>query len=112
MSTFPRLHLRDPAIELVDLPWEKPLADCPATKLAFLLDMADPERADEMLLAVTTKSEHWLQATIHPEEPVVGQDITTGRYLDPQTASTLQSEGDDCVVSLDYGTISLEAPPA
>ena len=35
MSTFPRLHLRDPAIELVDLPWEKPLADWPAAKLAF-----------------------------------------------------------------------------
>src|SRR5262245_38847343 len=35
MSTFPRLHLRDPAIELVDLPWEKPLALWPADKLAF-----------------------------------------------------------------------------
>ena len=30
MSTFPRLRLRDPAIALVDLPWEMPLADWPA----------------------------------------------------------------------------------
>jgi hypothetical protein len=43
---------------------------------------------------------------------VVGQDISTGRDLDPQTLSTLKSEGDDCVVSLDYGTVSLKSPPA
>ena len=30
MSTFPRLRLRDPAISLVELPWEAPLADWPA----------------------------------------------------------------------------------
>jgi hypothetical protein len=35
MSTFPHLHLRDPAIALVDLPWEEPLASWPATSLAF-----------------------------------------------------------------------------
>jgi uncharacterized protein DUF4032/lipopolysaccharide kinase (Kdo/WaaP) family protein len=35
MSTFPHLHLRDPAIELVDLPWEQPLAAWPAETLAF-----------------------------------------------------------------------------
>ena len=35
MSTFPRLLLRDPAIALVDLPWEMPLADWPAERLAF-----------------------------------------------------------------------------
>ena len=35
MSTFPRLRLRDPAIALVDLPWETPLADWPAATLAF-----------------------------------------------------------------------------
>jgi hypothetical protein len=35
MSTFPRLHLRDPAIQLVDLPWELPLAEWPSEKLAF-----------------------------------------------------------------------------
>jgi len=71
-----------------------------------------PEREDEMLLAVITKSEDWLMATIDPEQPVIGQDITTGGQLDPQALSTLRSEGDDCVVSLDYGTISLAAPPA
>jgi hypothetical protein len=35
MVTFPRLRLRDPAIDLVDLPWELPLADWPADGLAF-----------------------------------------------------------------------------
>jgi hypothetical protein len=35
MSTFPRLLLRDPAIALVDLPWEQPLAEWAAETLAF-----------------------------------------------------------------------------
>jgi hypothetical protein len=35
MSTFPHLHLRDPAMALVDLPWEEPLAEWPADRLAF-----------------------------------------------------------------------------
>src|SRR5262245_51431357 len=35
MSTFPRLLLRDPAIALVDLPWEAPLGDWPEDSLAF-----------------------------------------------------------------------------
>jgi Domain of unknown function (DUF4032)/Lipopolysaccharide kinase (Kdo/WaaP) family len=35
MSTFPRLLLRDPAIALVDLPWELPLADWSDHTLAF-----------------------------------------------------------------------------
>jgi Domain of unknown function (DUF4032)/Lipopolysaccharide kinase (Kdo/WaaP) family len=35
MSTFPHLLLRDPAIALVDLPWERPLADWPDDRLAF-----------------------------------------------------------------------------
>jgi hypothetical protein len=35
MSTFPRLLLRDPAIALVDLPWEQPLAEWPDETLAF-----------------------------------------------------------------------------
>jgi hypothetical protein len=35
MSAFPRLRLRDPAISLVELPWEEPLADWPADDLAF-----------------------------------------------------------------------------
>jgi Domain of unknown function (DUF4032)/Lipopolysaccharide kinase (Kdo/WaaP) family len=34
MSAFPRLRLRDPAISLVELPWEAPLAEWPAD-LAF-----------------------------------------------------------------------------
>jgi hypothetical protein len=35
MAAFPRLRLRDPAISLVDLPWEQPLADWPNEGLAF-----------------------------------------------------------------------------
>lgn len=35
MSTFPRLRLRDPAIALVDLPWEEPLGAWQADRLAF-----------------------------------------------------------------------------
>jgi hypothetical protein len=29
VAAFPRLRLRDPAIDLVDLPWELPLAPAP-----------------------------------------------------------------------------------
>ena len=35
LARFPRLRLRDPAIDLVELPWELPLADWPADGLAF-----------------------------------------------------------------------------
>lgn len=35
MATFPRLRLRDPAIALVDLPWEEPLSGWQADRLAF-----------------------------------------------------------------------------
>jgi hypothetical protein len=35
MSAFPRLLLRDPAIDLVELPWEAPLAEWMAENLAF-----------------------------------------------------------------------------
>lgn len=35
MSAFPRLSLRDPAIALVDLPWEEPLSAWSADSLAF-----------------------------------------------------------------------------
>jgi hypothetical protein len=32
---FPHLRLRDPAISLVDLPWEQPLAEWSEEQLAF-----------------------------------------------------------------------------
>jgi tRNA A-37 threonylcarbamoyl transferase component Bud32 len=35
VSTFPRLRLRDPAISLVELPWEEPLAAWSTEQLAF-----------------------------------------------------------------------------
>ena len=44
MSTFPRLRLRDPAIDLVDLPWELPLARWPSDRLAFRHVPVGPSR--------------------------------------------------------------------
>jgi hypothetical protein len=44
MPQFPRLRLRDPAIDLVDLPWELPLADWPSNELAFRLVPVGPSR--------------------------------------------------------------------
>jgi uncharacterized protein DUF4032/lipopolysaccharide kinase (Kdo/WaaP) family protein len=44
VSTFPRLRLRDPAIDLVDLPWELPLADWPSDRLAFRHIPVGPSR--------------------------------------------------------------------
>ena len=44
MSVFPRLRLRDPAIDLVDLPWERPLADWPSDRLAFRHVPVGPSR--------------------------------------------------------------------
>ncbi|HET9613951.1 MAG TPA: DUF4032 domain-containing protein, partial [Candidatus Limnocylindrales bacterium] len=42
-ARFPRLRLRDPAIDLVELPWERPLADWPAD-LAFRFVPVGPSR--------------------------------------------------------------------
>lgn len=44
MALFPRLRLRDPAIDLVDLPWELPLAEWPADRLAFRFIPVGPSR--------------------------------------------------------------------
>jgi len=44
MAQFPRLRLRDPAIDLVDLPWELPLADWPADRLDFRHVPVGPSR--------------------------------------------------------------------
>ena len=44
MAAFPRLRLRDPAIDLVDLPWEVPLEDWPADRLAFKFVPVGPSR--------------------------------------------------------------------
>src|SRR5215210_4713269 len=41
---FPRLRLRDPAIDLVDLPWELPLAEWPADRLTFRTIPVGPSR--------------------------------------------------------------------
>jgi hypothetical protein len=42
-TRFPRLRLRDAAIDLVELPWERPLADWPA-ELAFRFVPVGPSR--------------------------------------------------------------------
>jgi hypothetical protein len=44
MAQFPRLRLRDPAIDLVDLPWELPLADWSSDRLAFRHVPVGPSR--------------------------------------------------------------------
>ena len=44
MPQFPRLRLRDPAIDLVDLPWELPLGEWPADTLAFRHVPVGPSR--------------------------------------------------------------------
>ena len=62
-----------------------------------------------MLLAVVTESDHWLQATVEPKQPVIGQDITTGGALDPQTLAALKAHGETCAVSRKYGTVSLDS---
>ena len=44
VSTFPRLRLRDPAIDLVELPWERPLADWPEETMPFRYVPVGPSR--------------------------------------------------------------------
>jgi hypothetical protein len=44
MPAFPRLRLRDPAIDLVDLPWELPLAEWSADRLSFRYVPVGPSR--------------------------------------------------------------------
>lgn len=44
MLGFPRLRLRDPAIDLVDLPWQLPLAEWPADRLDFRHVPVGPSR--------------------------------------------------------------------
>jgi len=66
-----------------------------------------PEREGEMLLAVVTRSNYWLQGTIDLDTPLRGEDISTGRHLDPNTLSKLETEGAPCAVSPEDGTVSL-----
>ena len=44
MAVFPRLRLRDPAIDLVDLPWELPLEEWPEDRLSFRHVPVGPSR--------------------------------------------------------------------
>ena len=66
-----------------------------------------PNREGEMMLAVITEPNDWLQGTIDLDRPLLGHDITTGGNLDAETLATLKSQGDPCTVSPDYGTVSL-----
>ena len=67
-----------------------------------------PDREGEMLLAVITESNDWLQGTIDLDAPLLGHDITTGGNLDPKTIAAVKAQGDPCAVSTKDGTISLE----
>jgi Domain of unknown function (DUF4032)/Lipopolysaccharide kinase (Kdo/WaaP) family len=53
MARFPRLRLRDPAIDLVDLPWEQPLAEWPSDRLDFRYVPVGPSRHLVRFLVVT-----------------------------------------------------------
>jgi hypothetical protein len=44
LPAFPRLRLRDPAIDLVDLPWELPLEEWSADRLSFRYVPVGPSR--------------------------------------------------------------------
>ena len=67
-----------------------------------------PDREGEMLLAVITESNDWLQGTIDLDTPLLGSDITTGGNLDAETLAMLRSQGEPCAVSPEDGTVSLD----
>ncbi len=67
-----------------------------------------PDREGEMLLAVITESNDWLQGTIDLDTPLLGHDITTGGNLDAETIAAVKAHGEPCAVSAKDGTISLE----
>ena len=67
-----------------------------------------PDREGEMLIAVITKSNDWLQGTIDLDTPLLGSDITTGGNLDAETLAMLRSQGEPCAVSPEDGTVSLD----
>ena len=67
-----------------------------------------PGREGELLLTLFTDSDDWLQATVHVEEPVLGQDITTGGGMEPPRVAALKAQGQACAVDRAYGTLSLE----
>ena len=67
-----------------------------------------PDREGEMLLAVITESNDWLQGTIDLDAPLLGSDITTGGNLDAETLAMLRSQGEPCAVSPEDGTVSLD----
>ena len=67
-----------------------------------------PDREGELLLAVITKSDDWLQGTIDLDTPLLGSDITTGGNLDAETLAMLRSQGEPCAVSPEDGTVSLD----
>jgi hypothetical protein len=66
------------------------------------------DREGEMLLAVITESNDWLQGTIDLDAPLLGHDITTGGNLDRATLARLRSQGEPCAVSPEDGTVSLD----
>jgi hypothetical protein len=61
----------------------------------------------QMTLTVVTESDHWLHATIDPDQTLLGQDVTTGGGFDSQTAAGLASRGDACRISPADGSLSL-----
>ena len=67
-----------------------------------------PERSDQQLLTVITKTGGWLQATIDPERTLPSQDVTVGGNFDPQTEADLRKRGKACRVSAADGSLALD----
>jgi hypothetical protein len=65
-------------------------------------------RDGELLLTLLTESDDWLEATVHVEQPVLGQDITTGGGMEPARVAELKTQGDACAVDREYGTLALD----
>jgi hypothetical protein len=66
-----------------------------------------PGYPGQMLLTVFTESRFWLQATIDPDQTLLGEDVTIGGNFDPTTAAELRSRGEACRISPADGSLSL-----
>lgn len=67
-----------------------------------------PEGSHQLLLTVIAKTGGWLQATIDPNQPLGGDDVTTGGGFDAKTAAELSKNGAACKVSAADGTLALD----
>jgi hypothetical protein len=67
-----------------------------------------PERSDQQLLTVITKTGGWLQATIDPERTLPSADVTIGGDFDPQAEAEYRRRGKACQITAADGSLSLD----